>query len=171
LIARLKRPAALVALVLVVALPAPAASAAATADLGTTLSEGGIATVGGYMSYTITVTNAGPDYATNVAVSDRTPSNVWATHPTTFYCVGSGTGWCDQLASGVSCTTPPVGSAGLVTCATASLPPGAQMTITIVIRVGFYLHNQVISDSATASSSTFDPNTTNNTATVWARIN
>jgi hypothetical protein len=45
------------------------------------------------------------------------------------------------------------------------------MTITMVVHVGFYLHNQAVVDTATAASNTFDPNTANNTATVSARVN
>jgi uncharacterized repeat protein (TIGR01451 family) len=172
LIARIKGLTVLPALLLTASLAPPAASASSAADLAITLNQAGIAVYGGSMAYTITATNQGPDTAANVVINDHTPSNIWAAHPTVFECVGSGTGWCGTpLAPGVSCTTPPPGSPGLVSCTTASLAPGASMTITIVIRVGFYLHNSVISDTATTSSSTFDPNTANNTASVWARVN
>lgn len=172
LIARLRGLAVLPAVVLMALLLAPGASASATADLAITLNQAGIASYGGSMAYTMTTTNYGPDTASNVVISDHTPPSIWAAHPTTFECVGSGTGWCGSpLAPGVSCTTPPVGSPGLVSCTTASLAPGASMTVTMVIRVGFYLHNMVISDTATTSASTADPNTANNTASVWARVN
>ena len=171
LIARPKGLMVLPLVLLVGWLVTPAASASSAADLAITLNQEGIAVYGGSMAYTITATNQGPDTAANAVITDHTPWNIWAAHPTTFECVGSGTGWCGTpLASGVSCTTPPVGSPGLVSCTTASLPPGASMTITIVIRVGFYLHNSAISDTATTSSSTFDPNTANNTESVWARV-
>jgi uncharacterized repeat protein (TIGR01451 family) len=149
---------------------------AAKADLATALSARGIATPGGYMGYTITVTNDGPD-ASDVAVTDTTPSGL-PTRPTTFYCVGSvpspgsGAGWCGPLPAGVKCTEPAVGSAGTLSCMSASLLPGASMTVIMAIRVGFYLHNQAICDTANASSTTtVDPDTGNNSATVCARVN
>jgi uncharacterized repeat protein (TIGR01451 family) len=158
------------ALVLFAALTAPAASASAAADLATSIASPATTVTGSYLSYTITATNQGPDTAASVVISDHTPANMWAAHPSTFYCVGSGTTWCGTLADGVSCTAPRVGSPGLVSCTTASVAAGASMVITIVIHVGFYLHNQIVSNTANASSSTFDPNPANNTATAWARV-
>jgi Domain of unknown function DUF11 len=155
-----------------VATPAlPASAASLSADLATTLTSSGIPAVGGYMGYTMTVTNNGPDSASNVVLTDHTPWYPWSLHPTTFHCVGSGTAWCGPLSSGVLCTHPAGGSPGTVTCTTtASLPRGASMTITLVVQVGFYWHSQLICDTATATSSTFDPNTANNTATVCAGV-
>ena len=45
------------------------------------------------------------------------------------------------------------------------------MTVIMAVRVGFYFHNQAICDTATATSSIFDPNSGNNTASTCARIN
>ena len=148
-------------------------STATAADLATTLTYSGIATVGGYMGFTTTVTNTGPNTASNLVMTENTPSGS-TSQPTTFYCVGSptkGSGWCGQLPHNVSCSTPPVGSPGTVTCKTGTLSPGASVTLIIAVQVGFYLHNQAICDTATANSGTFDPNTANNTATVCARVN
>jgi hypothetical protein len=174
LTARLRGLAVLAALVLFASLAAPTAYAAPTADLGTSIASPAttcFCSYRSYLDYTITVTNHGPDTASGVVLSDNIPSSMWSRYPTRFYCVGSGTAWCGKLTSGVSCTTPSVGSPGLVSCTTASLSAGSSMTITMVVHVGFYLHNQTISDAATTISSTFDPNTPNNTATVWARVN
>lgn len=83
---------------------------AAKADLATTLTASGIATVGGYMGYTITVTNDGPD-ASDVAVTDTTPSSL-PTKRTTFYCVGSvpspgtGAGWCGHCPPALDARSP-----------------------------------------------------------------
>jgi hypothetical protein len=121
----------------------------------------------------MTVTDNGPDAASPVTVSDSTPSG-WASRPTTFYCVGGvppeGSGWCGPLPSGVTCKTPNVGSPGTVTCTINALSPGTSVSIIMAVRVGFYLHNQLICDSATASYS-LDPNTANNTASVCSRVN
>jgi uncharacterized repeat protein (TIGR01451 family) len=147
-----------------------------SADLATTLASSGIAAVGGYMGYTITVTNSGPDAAANVLATDSTPSG-YPHQPTTFYCVGSvpkpgsGQGWCGPLPPGVSCAAPAINSPGTVTCTTSSLGAGASVAVIMAVRVGFYLHNQVTCDMATATSSTVDPNTANNTARVCARVN
>jgi uncharacterized repeat protein (TIGR01451 family) len=145
------------------------------ADIATGLAASGIATVGGYMGYTMTLSNNGPDAASPVTVSDSTPSG-WASGPTTFYCVGSvpapgsGGGWCGPLPSGVTCTTPNVGSPGTVTCTINTIYSGASVSIIMAVHVGFYLHNQAICDSATATYS-LDPNTANNTASVCSRVN
>jgi uncharacterized repeat protein (TIGR01451 family) len=143
------------------------ASAATTqsADLATTITAHGTSVQGGYIGYTITVTNNGPDAASGVSVTDHIPASMSSRYPTTFYCVGSvppvgsGQGWCGPLPSGVSCTA-------TVNCYTSSLGPRASMTIEMAIHVGLYLHNQAVGDTATATSSTFDPNTANNTAGV-----
>jgi uncharacterized repeat protein (TIGR01451 family) len=144
---------------------APRASAASpSADLATTITAHGFSTLGGYAGYTITVTNNGPDAASNVVMTDNVPRSISPLYPTRFYCVGSvlpvGTpGWCGPLPSGVSCTR-------TVTCTTSSLPPGASMTIEMAINVGLYFHFQLLEDTATVTSTTFDPNTNNNTASV-----
>jgi Domain of unknown function DUF11 len=161
---------ALVAIALLAAPALPASAASPTADLATTIISPTITNTGSYLYYAITVTNNGPDTASNVVMADHTPWYPWSLHPTTFYCVGSGSAWCGPLSPGVWCTAPKRGFAGTVSCTTASLVPGASMTITMIVHVGFYLHNQVVIDTATATSSTFDPNTANNTATVEARV-
>jgi hypothetical protein len=163
--ARRKGFALIPALVAIVSLGAPALSASAaspSADLATTINSPYDAHSHSYLFYTITVTNHGPDPASNVASTDGTPSRA------TFYCVGSG--WCGPLSTGVFCTHPPVGSPGTVSCTIASLPSGASMTVTMIVRTGLYFPFQAIWNSATATSSTFDPNTANNTATVVARV-
>jgi hypothetical protein len=151
-------------------LSAPMAHASASADLASSIVSPSTTSVGSYLYYTITAKNNGPDAASNVVISDHTPWYPWAAHPTTFYCVGSGTAWCGTVAAGVTCTHPPVGSAGTVSCATGSLASDSSMTITVVVHVGFYMHNQLVSDSAMTTSDTFDPSTANNTASVYARV-
>jgi len=139
------------------AAPAPSASAATSpsADLATTvLGPGGFTS--GNITYGITVANHGPNYAHTVVMSD----NWWGGMMVTFVSVRG------SAPSGVSCTAPPAGSHGTVTCTTASLAPGASMAVALTVHVGFLFHNQLLDDSATATSQTFDPNTANNTATI-----
>jgi Domain of unknown function DUF11 len=151
-------------------LSAPMAHASASADLASSIVSPSTTSVGSYLYYTITGKNNGPDAASNVVISDHTPWYPWAAHPTTFYCVGGGTAWCGPVAAGMTCTHPPVGSPGTVSCATGSLALGTSMTITVVVHVGFFMDNQLVSDSATTTSTTFDSNTANNTASVYARV-
>jgi uncharacterized repeat protein (TIGR01451 family)/CSLREA domain-containing protein len=93
-------------------------------------------TVGDNLTYTITVTNRGPDAATNVVVTDTLPSGV------TF----------------VSASPGCVHSAGVVTCNLGNIPAGGSVTITIVVTV---TAPGTISNTATVTSDTLDPNTAN----------
>jgi len=94
-------------------------------------------TVGDNLTYTITVTNRGPDAATNVVVTDTLPSGV------TF----------------VSASPGCVHAAGVVTCNLGNIPAGGSVTITIVVTV---TAPGTISNTATVTSDTLDPNTANN---------
>jgi uncharacterized repeat protein (TIGR01451 family) len=123
----------------------------------------------GAVFYAITVTNLGPNSAAAAVITDVIPRSVSTQYPTTFYCVGgveSGTAWCGPLPTGVSCTHPAVRQVGTVTCTQATLSRGATMTIDMEVLSGLYFHNQLMIDTATVSSATFDPDTANNTATV-----
>lgn len=149
--------AALVAIVLF-ATTAPTASAATeSADLATTVLGPGAVTRGN-VTYGITVANHGPNYADTAVMSD----NWWGGMMVSFVSVRG------SAPSGVTCTAPPAGSPGTVTCTTASLAPGTSMAIALTVHVGFLFHHQLLGDSATATSQTFDPNTANNTATTVA---
>jgi uncharacterized repeat protein (TIGR01451 family)/CSLREA domain-containing protein len=97
-------------------------------------------TVGDNLTYTITVINNGPDPATNVVVTDTLPSGV------TF----------------VSASPGCVHSAGVVTCNLGNIPAGDSVTITIVVTV---TAPGTISNTATVTSDTLDPNTANNSDT------
>jgi uncharacterized repeat protein (TIGR01451 family) len=82
--------------------------------------KSGPATVnaGSPVAYTITVTNAGPNPALNVVLTDVLPAG------TTFTSFAAPAGW--------TCTTPPAGSGGTVSCSIASLPVGlSTFTLTV----------------------------------------
>src|SRR3989454_11761472 len=113
---------------------------------------------GGTLTYTITVTNAGPNAAVNVTMSDPLPSQ------TTFQSVAAPAGW--------SCTTPGVGTTGTVSCTTSPLASGATATFTLVVQViPATADGTTISNTATVSSSaTSDPNSTNNSATATTTV-
>jgi uncharacterized repeat protein (TIGR01451 family) len=111
-------------------------------------------TPGTNLTYTITVTNAGPNSAATVALSDSLPVN------TTFVSLTSAAGW--------SCTTPAVGSAGTVTCTRASQGPG-NAVFTLVVAVGTGAA-ATITNTATASSATADPTPGNNSGTATTNV-
>jgi uncharacterized repeat protein (TIGR01451 family)/CSLREA domain-containing protein len=93
-------------------------------------------TVGENLTYTITVTNRGPDAAANVVVTDTLPSGV------TF----------------VSASPECVHVAGVVTCNLGNIPAGGSVTITIVVTP---TAPGTISNTARVTSDTLDPNTDN----------
>jgi uncharacterized repeat protein (TIGR01451 family) len=96
-------------------------------------------TVGDTLTYTLTITNNGPDSATNVVVTDTLPNSV------TFV---------SAMASPGSCSE----SGGIVTCNLGNLAVGqAIVTITVIpTSVG------TIFDTATVTSNTDDPDPSNN---------
>ncbi|MDQ3282017.1 MAG: DUF11 domain-containing protein [Acidobacteriota bacterium] len=106
------------------------------------------------VTYTITLTNNGPDAATNVTMTDTLSPG------STFQSV--------TPAAGFNCTTPAVNSTGTVTCTAASFANGATATFTIVAKAT--AASGSIGNTATASSNTFDPNTANNSATASTTI-
>ena len=106
---------------------------------------------GATTSYTLTVSNNGPNTADGVVVNDSLPSQFTAT------AAGGG---------GFDCTLPG-GPGGTVVCTLASLAPtnGTPVQITITGTVAAGTAGQAISDAATVTSNTGDPDQTNNTAT------
>jgi len=123
------------------------------ADLAITKTDN-VATVtaGGTTSYTIVVSNAGPDAASNASFSDALPAN------TTFVSLSAAGGW--------SCTTPAVGTSGTVTCSTATLTASANASFTLVVAIGAGTPGgTLIANTATVSAATADPNSANNSAT------
>jgi uncharacterized repeat protein (TIGR01451 family) len=104
------------------------------------------------ITYTQVVTNAGPSTATGASLTESTPPN------TNFQAITIPSGW--------SCTTPAVGSAGTITCTDPTFAPGtANFTVKLQVNAGTAA-GTAINDTATASSSTTDPNPGNNSATA-----
>ncbi len=129
----------------------------ASADLGITNSAPASVVAGQTLSYTITVTNAGPSNATNVNVAGAIPAS------TTFASVSA------SGAGGWFCTTPPIGSAGNVSCLNADLGPGSS-TITLVVTVDPATTAATISGTVSVSSSTSDPVPGNASATATTNV-
>jgi uncharacterized repeat protein (TIGR01451 family) len=117
-----------------------------SADLSITKSDSpDPVVVGNNLTYTIMVTNAGPDTASSVTVSDTLPAGV------TFVSAGAG------------CTH----AAGTVTCTLGDIASGGSETRTIVVTPG---STGTISNTATVSSTTADPNTANNSDTETTTV-
>ena len=104
---------------------------------------------GNDLTYTVTVTNNGPDAATSVTVTDNLPAE------TTFVsCSSTGGGVCG-------------GSGNNRTVTFASLASGQSETITFVANVNCSVPDgTVISNTATVNSFTPDPDTANDSATA-----
>ncbi len=124
-----------------------------SADLSVTNSASPVPVLAGSnITYTQVVTNAGPSTATNATFTEVTPPN------TNFQSIAAPGGW--------ACVHPAVGSPGTITCTNASFAPGsASFTVVLQVNAGTAA-GTVINDTATASSSTFDPNLANNSATA-----
>jgi len=124
-----------------------------SADLSVTNSASPVPVLAGNtITYTQVVTNGGPSTATAASLTESTPPN------TTFNSVTFPAGW--------SCTTPSVGGTGLITCTNPSFAPGtASFTVVVTVNAGTAA-GTAINDTATASSSTTDPNPANNSATA-----
>jgi len=133
-----------------------------TADLSVTKTDSPDPVIrGNNITYTVVVTNNGPSRATNVSLSDTVPSD-------TMFVSNSG-------AAGWSCTNPPTkgpgAGTGPITCTTSSLVSGASATFTILVSVKpGTREGTVITDTATVTSSTSDPNTGNNSATATTTV-
>jgi uncharacterized repeat protein (TIGR01451 family) len=134
------------------ALPTPTVTntpAAGTADLSVSKTGPASASTGQDVTYTIVASNAGPAAAANVSLSDPLPGG------TTFVSCSTSQG---------TCSGPPVGMNGTVTAALGPLGVSASATLTIVAHVT--AAGGTLSNTATVSSSTPDPNPGNDASTL-----
>lgn len=113
----------------------------------------GQAKPGQVLIYTIVVKNVGPNAATDVVVTDAVPQG------TTF-----------ASASPTPSSAPPVGAGGTVTWSVGNLTTGASVTLTLKVNVSTK-GNSLIENTATVTSSSFDPNAANNRVTVTSKRN
>jgi uncharacterized repeat protein (TIGR01451 family) len=122
-----------------------------TADMSITkTTTATTAPIGSTFSYTIVVTNNGPDTATNVVMTDTLPASLLfrsITQPSPF-----------------SCTTPAVGTSGTITCTAASLANGQSRTFTLVVEVAAGATGSIV-NGASVTSDANDGNGGNSTAT------
>jgi uncharacterized repeat protein (TIGR01451 family) len=131
----------------------------AQADVSVAKSGPATATAGGNITYNITVANSGPSDATAVSLSNGIPTN------TTFVSATQTAGPAFTL------TTPPAGGTGTFTAAISSLGTGASAAFTLVVAVNAGTPvNTTITNSVSISSTTTDPNTSNNASSVTTEI-
>lgn len=119
------------------------------ANLGVVKSGPGSVTAGTNITYTITVTNAGPSDASNVSLSDPLPPNTSFVSMTqtvgpTFNCTGSN-------------------------CTIALFPAGATATFTLVLHVAPSATGSV-ANTATVMATTSDPDGNDNSSTTTATV-
>jgi uncharacterized repeat protein (TIGR01451 family) len=133
---------------------------ATQADISVTNSTAvGTLLAGNNISYTITVTNGGPNVAQTIDLSDVIPTG------TTFVS--------DVQTAGpaFTLTNPAVGSGGTIDGTIASLASGASATFTVVAQVpSSTTSGTSIVDVANVSTVTQDPSLANNTATVTKSV-
>ncbi len=119
------------------------------ADLSITKTSATTVTSGASLTYTITVTNGGPQAATGVTVTDALPSGE------TYKSAITSQGSCSQKK-------------GTVTCSLGSLANGASAHLTIVVTVA--ATSGTLSNTAQVSGNQTDPNTANNSSTATTSL-
>ena len=124
-------------------------------DLGVTKTDSpDPVTAGGLLTYSVTVTNAGPNIALDANLLDPLPAG------TTYVSLtGAGTG------GGWSCTVPVVGTNGPISCTNSCFVNGGSFTFTITVKTASCTGNTSLTNTATVSSLTADSNASNNVAT------
>jgi uncharacterized repeat protein (TIGR01451 family) len=133
---------------------APAAAWAQSADVQVTKTGPATVQPGANATYTITVTNNGPNAAANVGLVDAVPPG------TTFVSISSNAGWTAANAGGVITETNNV-----------LLASGASATFTLVLQVSSSAGaTTTISNTASVSSPTADPIPGNNNSTTTATV-
>ena len=129
---------------------AAATQVTTSADVSLTKAVSTTPIAGGQVTYTLVATNNGPSNAAAVVVNDPIPAGQSVVSAT------STTGTCTLPAG-----TPPTGT---VSCAVGTLGPTGQATITVVVRIGANIPAGAVTNTATVSTATPDPNPANNSA-------
>lgn len=109
---------------------------------------------GGTITYTQTITNNGPDAASNATFTQSTPSG------TTFQSLSAPAGW--------TCSTPAVGGTGAINCSKSSMTNGENGSFTLVVNVT--AASGAITSSIAGDSDTHDPDPLDNAANAVTTI-
>jgi uncharacterized repeat protein (TIGR01451 family) len=132
-----------------------------TADLAVTKTGPSSAAPGSDITYALSATNSGPDDAQSVSLTDNVPSG------TTFVSLAETGG-----TTTFGCSGP--GSTGTLTCTAATLPNGHFATFQLVVQVAPTApsgsSSSGVFNTASVSSTTNDPNTENNSASVFTSV-
>ncbi|MGE0882269.1 MAG: S8 family serine peptidase [Blastocatellales bacterium] len=133
-------------------------SAVSSADLSITKTDSPDPVVAGTnLTYTINIGNSGAGPATFVQWQDALPAG------TRFQSLSAPSSW--------NCTTPPVGSGGSITCTKDSMAVSESASFTLVVRVDAAVADgTILSNTATVSASSGDPNGANNSATATTAV-
>jgi uncharacterized repeat protein (TIGR01451 family) len=112
---------------------------------------------GNPVTYTIKVSNSGPDSASNVTLNDPLPDTV------DFMALFSPAGW--------SCSTPAVGTGGTVSCSNPSLAVTTGDIFTLVVSVRSDTPpDTIVSNTVTVGTSTSEPTDENNSDTAAVTV-
>jgi uncharacterized repeat protein (TIGR01451 family) len=107
------------------------------------------------VSYTVTVSNGGPDAAADISLDDTLPGTM------TFVSATQNSG------PAFSCTTPQPGAGGTVSCTNVSFAAGATATFTFVVHIPpGTASGTLFTNVASFTTKTEDPNSENNTAST-----
>lgn len=126
-----------------------------SADVSIDKTAPATATAGGQITWSTTISNAGPSTATNVVVRDILPAQV------TVVSVSSTAGTCTAGVPG-SPSQP-------TTCSIGNVVAGGSQTMTVVATINSSFTGSMHND-ATVSSTTADPNLGNNNDTVTTQV-
>jgi uncharacterized repeat protein (TIGR01451 family) len=129
-----------------------------SADLGVSkVASAGEVLAGSNITYTIQVFNGGPTNAASATLNDTLPGNM------TFVSLASPPGW--------TCSSPAPGAGGTVSCSNPNLAPTAGVVFTLVGHVDLATPpGTTYTNTASVSTTTFDPNDKNNTSTVSTTV-
>lgn len=125
-------------------------------DMAITMAGPASDNAGGNASYTLTVTNLGPNFAPTVSVSDPLPNGTTFVSATT--------------TQGI-CTAPSTTTSGAVRCLLSSMLPGASATITVTLNLQATTTNTASVQAFDAAGAPLsDPNPANNAASFTTSI-
>ena len=128
------------------------------ADVSVTKSTTAVnAAIGSAFTYTITVTNSGPNIAAAVTLTDVLPAQLQFLSRNII-----------QPSGDLSCTTPGYQENGTITCSAYRLPPGTTATLQLGVRVAPGAALGPMTNTASIVSPNMDPSTADHSATSAA---